>query len=68
MGRNACGVTSMKLAPQDNVASMEVVEPGDLFIVSENGYGRRTALEEFGTQGRAQRACAPTTSPPRLAP
>ncbi|HPD41948.1 MAG TPA: DNA gyrase subunit A [Anaerolineae bacterium] len=53
MGRNARGVTSMKLAPQDNVASMEVVEPGgDLFIVSENGYGRRTALEEFGTQGR----------------
>lgn len=53
MGRNARGVTSMRLAPQDNVASMEVVEPGgDLFIVSENGYGRRTALEEFGTQGR----------------
>lgn len=53
MGRNARGVTSMRLKTGDTITSMEVVEPGgDLFIASENGYGRRTALEEFSPQRR----------------
>ncbi len=53
MGRNARGVVSMRLDPGDQVTSMEVVEPGgDLFIASENGYGRRTALAEFPSQAR----------------
>jgi len=54
MGRQAAGVTGIRLEKGDRVASMEVVEPGnDLLVVTTNGYGKRTPLSEYPAKGRA---------------
>jgi DNA gyrase subunit A len=54
MGRSAAGVTGIKLGATDLVASMEVVEPGgDLLVVTEMGYGKRTPLDDYPVKGRA---------------
>jgi DNA gyrase subunit A len=53
MGLNAGGVMGIKLGEKDAVVGMDVARPrADLLIVSENGYGKRTALSEYPTQGR----------------
>jgi len=47
MGRNATGVRGIKLR-NDEVIGMEVaLEDGDLLTVTENGYGKRTAMSEY---------------------
>ncbi len=54
MGRQAAGVSGIKLRPNDLLASMEVVEPnGKLLVVTEFGFGKRTKLEEYPPKGRA---------------
>ncbi|MCC6146991.1 MAG: DNA gyrase subunit A [Anaerolineaceae bacterium] len=54
MGRQAAGVTGIKLAKNDRLASMEVVEPeGYLMVVTAKGYGKRTPLSEYTAKGRA---------------
>ncbi len=54
MGRQASGVTGIKLHQGDRVASMEVVEPGGfLLVVTALGYGKRVALDEYPVKGRA---------------
>lgn len=54
MGRQAAGVTGIRLEKGDRVASMEVIEPGnDLLVVTTNGYGKRTPLSEYPAKGRA---------------
>jgi DNA gyrase subunit A len=53
MGRTAAGVMGMRLASDDMVASFDVVEPGgDLLLLTQRGYGKRTPLEEFTVHGR----------------
>ncbi len=53
MGRTAAGVMGMRLADEDAVASFDVVEPGgDLLLLTQSGYGKRTPLEEFTVHGR----------------
>lgn len=56
MGRPAAGVNAIKLADEDRVAAVDVIRPeqrgGDLLIVTEYGFGKRTALEEYRPQGR----------------
>ena len=54
MGRPASGVNGISLKKGDQVVGMEVVEPGgDLLVVTVKGYGKRTALDEYPTKGRA---------------
>jgi DNA gyrase subunit A len=54
MGRDTRGVTGIRLRPGDEVIGMEVVEPGaELLVVTEQGYGKRTPLEEFPVKHRA---------------
>jgi len=54
MGRPAAGVKGINLRKKDYVTSMDVVDPkGDLLVVSENGYGKRTPLKEYPAKGRA---------------
>ncbi len=54
MGRQAAGVTGIDLKPGDRVTSMEIVEPGgSLLVVTEQGFGKRTPLEEYPLKGRA---------------
>lgn len=56
VSRQAGGVTGIKLSPGDKVASLEVVEPdGFLFVASEHGFGKRTALTEYPVKSRATR-------------
>ena len=54
MGRTSQGVKGMKLSKDDEVLSMMVAREleGDLFVLTENGYGKRTKLTEYKTQKR----------------
>lgn len=59
MGRTAAGVRGIKLGQNDNVIGMDIVDPKladkgllQLFVITENGMGKRTDLQEYKTQGR----------------
>ena len=54
MGRDTGGVKGMNVARGDNrVLAMDVVRPDtELLVVTENGYGKRTAIEEYPVKGR----------------
>ncbi|MGQ0613976.1 MAG: DNA gyrase subunit A [Planctomycetaceae bacterium] len=53
MGRNARGVRGIKLRKGDAAVGMVVVREGaSLLTVCENGYGKRTLLEEYRPQAR----------------
>jgi DNA gyrase subunit A len=47
--RPASGVRGMDVSGEDNyVLAMDVARPGqDLLVVTENGYGKRTAIDEY---------------------
>jgi len=48
MGRDTYGVWGMRLDQDDEVVALDLVEPGaTLLAVSENGYGKRTEMEEY---------------------
>jgi DNA gyrase subunit A len=53
-GRGTFGVRGITLREGDAVVAMEVVTPGrgTLLTVSENGYGKRTQLDEYRVQSR----------------
>jgi DNA gyrase subunit A len=54
MGRDTAGVKGMNVERGDNrVLAMDVVRPDtELLVVTENGYGKRTAIEEYPVKGR----------------
>ncbi len=56
MGRATSGVTGMKFRADDDLLAMDVVRPsyddGALFVVTEGGYAKRTAIAEYRRQGR----------------
>ncbi len=52
MGRTAGGVRGIRLGEGHRVISLIVVEPGDVLCVTENGYGKRTPVDQFPTKGR----------------
>jgi len=53
MGRATRGVTGMRLPAGDQVISMTLVaDRASLLAVSENGYGKRTAIGEYPVQRR----------------
>ncbi|HOW98765.1 MAG TPA: DNA gyrase subunit A [Kiritimatiellia bacterium] len=52
-GRGTVGVYGIKLEKDDRVENSEVVEPNaTLMCISENGYGKRTAFDEYPDQHR----------------
>jgi DNA gyrase subunit A len=52
-GRNSMGVRGMKLASGDRLVAMEVLSHGQtLFVVTENGFGKRTSIDEYPLQKR----------------
>ncbi|RKJ37858.1 DNA gyrase subunit A, partial [bacterium 1XD42-8] len=52
-GRTSMGVIGMNLDDRDEIVGMQMDHQGDsLLIVSENGMGKRTSLEEFTVQKR----------------
>jgi DNA gyrase subunit A len=53
MGRTATGVRGIALSGGDEVVGMEVIHPqATILTVTENGYGKRTRLEDYRTQRR----------------
>src|SRR5215203_4213760 len=54
MGRDTSGVKGMNVAGKDNrVLAMDVARNDtELFIVTENGYGKRTPVSEYPVKGR----------------
>jgi DNA gyrase subunit A len=53
MGRTAYGVRGISLRDDDFVVAMEAVkEGGTLLSVTEQGYGKRTEIEEYRVQSR----------------
>ena len=53
MGRTAAGVKGINLRKGDEVIAMAVADPNaTLLTVCENGYGKRTATDEYRLQGR----------------
>jgi len=55
-GRDTRGVRGMTLEDDDVVIGMEVINPqtasSTIFTVTENGYGKRTELDEYRVQSR----------------
>ena len=52
-GRSSMGVRGMNLDPGDEVVAMQLNSQGDyLLVVSENGMGKRTSMNEFTCQNR----------------
>ena len=53
MGRIAAGVRAITLDKDDEVVSMEIAEKSEqLFVATENGYGKRTPVKEYKVQAR----------------
>ena len=53
MGRVSRGVRGIRMGDEDRVVGMVVPEDGGrVLTLSEQGYGKRTAVEEFPTKGR----------------
>lgn len=56
MGRAAAGVKGIKLKKNDRVIGMDVIpataEFPQYLVISENGYGKRTALKQYKKQSR----------------
>jgi len=53
MGRAAGGVRGMTLREGDRVVGMEILSPvATILTVTENGYGKRTPLEDYRVQRR----------------
>jgi DNA gyrase subunit A len=57
MGRGTAGVKGMNVADKGNqVLSLDVVnsndKQGELLVVTENGYGKRTSISEYPVKGR----------------
>ena len=57
MGRTAGGVRAITLKGGDEVVGVDVIPAGrasefELLVISENGLGKKTALDEYRAQGR----------------
>ena len=53
MGRTAMGVKGMNIADDDYLIDMERIrEDADVLTISENGYGKRTPVDEYRSQTR----------------
>ena len=56
MGRQAAGVRGMKLGSGDSIVGTGIVPKGvkdaELLVLSSTGYGKKTKLSEYKTQGR----------------
>jgi len=55
MGRDTMGVTAIRLKKGDEVIGMEVIQnrADELLVVTEQGFGKRTEIEDFPIKHRA---------------
>jgi len=52
MGRGAAGVRGIKLTGDHEVIALTILRDGLILTATENGYGKRTAVDDFPIQGR----------------
>jgi DNA gyrase subunit A len=52
MGRTAAGVRGIKMQPGQSLIALMVANEGAVLTVTENGYGKRTPVEQYPLQGR----------------
>lgn len=53
MGRSATGVRGIRLREHDYVVGSDILKPdSEVFVISEKGYGKRTAAKEYPIKGR----------------
>ena len=52
MGRAAAGVRGIKLPTGEEVIALSIMREGLILTATENGYGKRTSVEDFPVQGR----------------
>ncbi len=53
MGRDTMGVKGMNVKPGEAILGMEIApETGELFVVTERGYGKRTPVNEYPSHHR----------------
>ncbi len=52
MGRGAAGVRGIKLPSGHEVIALTIIREGLILTATENGYGKRTPVEDFPEQGR----------------
>jgi len=53
MGRTAAGVRAMRLAENDRMVDMLVIDPeADIFTLTSKGYGKRSSVEDYRLQRR----------------
>ena len=67
MGRTAAGVRGIKIKPGDEVISLIAVDSNDgqILFATENGYGKRTRVEDFSVQGRGGQGVISIQTTPR---
>ncbi|HPD60834.1 MAG TPA: DNA gyrase subunit A [Thermodesulfobacteriota bacterium] len=68
MGRVTRGVKGVELASGDSVVGMEIISSGNgitILTVTENGYGKRTSIAEYRSQGRGGSGIINIQTPPR---
>ncbi|MCB1824368.1 MAG: DNA gyrase subunit A [Candidatus Competibacteraceae bacterium] len=51
-GRSACGVRGIRLGDGQKVIALIVVSEGTVLTVTENGYGKRTPVDDYPRRGR----------------
>jgi DNA gyrase subunit A len=52
MGRGAAGVRGIRLPDGHEVIALSIIQDGLILTATENGYGKRTPVEDFPLQGR----------------
>ena len=52
MGRGAAGVRGIKLPAGHDVIALTIIRDGLILTATENGYGKRTPVDDFPVQGR----------------
>jgi DNA gyrase subunit A len=52
MGRGAAGVRGIKLPASHEVIALSIMGDGLILTATENGYGKRTPVDDFPVQGR----------------
>jgi len=52
MGRGAAGVRGIKLPDSHTVIGLTIIREGLILTATENGFGKRTPVEDFPVQGR----------------
>ena len=55
MGRGAAGVRGIKLSADQELIALSIIQDGLILTATENGYGKRTPVDDFPVQGRGGR-------------